>query len=212
MDNLNSRKIINHERVNRSGAGRGILVTFLVIAIAGGIIFMYIVVNTPGMWEKVFGEKNDYYATPASIAYTEIKGTNVNYQRSEINLDEEYRGYKIEEQDLSFAAEGLEINFDSLFDVIIKINSMVFVEVTGIDDEGLLAIYIDADVNKNGILSWEEIKSFQMKINREYNYILNETALRPDEFVKEGGGDCEDWPRQAHSGDSQQFYNKHQWK
>ncbi|KKK76049.1 hypothetical protein LCGC14_2867590, partial [marine sediment metagenome] len=41
---------------------------------------MYIVVNTPGMWEKVFGEKSDYYATPALIAYTEIKGTNVNYQ------------------------------------------------------------------------------------------------------------------------------------
>ena len=24
-------------------------------------------------------------------------------------------------------------------------------------------------------------------------FFLNETALRPDEFVKEGGEDCEDW-------------------
>ena len=75
-------------KVNRSETGRCILLTFLFISIAGGIIFMYIVVNTPGMWEKVFGEKNDYYATPASISYTEIKGANVNYQKPEINLEE----------------------------------------------------------------------------------------------------------------------------
>ncbi len=141
----------------------------------------------------MFGEKDDYYVTPTSIIYTEIKGRNINYKRSEINLDEEYRGYKIEEQDLHFVAEDLEGKFDSLFDIIVKINSMVFVEVTGTDDEGLLAIYIDADLNKNGLLSWEEIKTFQIKINREYNYITNDTALRPEEFIIEGEGDCEDW-------------------
>jgi len=43
----------------------------------------------------------------------------------------------------------------------------------------------------------EELEAFQAKLDREFRYLNNETALRPDQFVAQGGGDCEDWALMA---------------
>jgi hypothetical protein len=53
--------------------------------------------------------------------------------------------------------------------------------------------YLDADLNGSGRLSFDELKVFQSRTYREFLYIENELALRPDEFLSAGGGDCEDF-------------------
>ena len=58
---------------------------------------------------------------------------------------------------------------------------------------GLLAKYATADLNRNSRLSWDEISVFQRELYRNYAYQANDNALRPDEFIDSGGGDCEDW-------------------
>jgi len=179
------------ERVETAGC---IIKVFIVLIVGGGLIFGYLLGNYPGMWEKVFGQKDDYYVSPSSILYTEIKGRDRNYKQQElINIDEKYRGFTVEKRDSHYRIEGLNGKYPTLYDAVVKMNAMVFTKITGIKDEELLSIYIDADTNKNGLLSWEEIQSFQMKINRNFEYISNDTALRPDDFLKNGGGDCEDW-------------------
>ena len=46
---------------------------------------------------------------------------------------------------------------------------------------------------RDGKLSWEEIGTFQRVLYRGFSYETNQIALRPDEFLASGGGDCEDW-------------------
>ena len=179
------------ERAETAGC---IIKVFIVLIVAGGLIFGYLLGNYPGMWEKVFGEKYDYYVNPSSISYTEIKGrSSTSKQQELINIDEKYRGFTVEKRNLSYRIKGLKVKYPTLYDAVVKINTMVFTKITGTKDEKLLSIYSEADTNKNGFLSWKEIQNFQMKINRDFEYIFNDTALRPDEFVKNGGGDCEDW-------------------
>ncbi|MGQ9615996.1 MAG: WYL domain-containing protein [Spirochaetota bacterium] len=181
-------------KVERAETAAGIIKGFIVLSLIGGLTFGYLLGNYPGMWEKVFGEKNDYYVTPTSILYTEVKGRNRNVTQEELlNIDEKYRGFTIEKKESSYRIKGLKGKYSTLHDVVVKINTVVFAKATGIQDEGLLSLYINADANKNGFLSWGEIQSFQMKTNRDFKYISNDTALRPDEFMKAGGGDCEDW-------------------
>jgi len=184
----------NQKEIKKAENRRRVIAVIIFFIVGGGLIFGILLGNYPGMWEKIFAEKNDYYVTPASIVYTEIKGWNRNYKQPElISMDRKYREYTIEKQGSHYIIKGVRGEYPSLNDAIVKINTTVFIKVTGIQDEKLLPIYIDADTNKNGFLSWNEIQSFQMKINREFKYIANDTALSPDEFVKEGGGDCEDW-------------------
>ena len=73
------------------------------------------------------------------------------------------------------------------------INSVHFVEETGIDDGALLKRYAEADRDGNGHLSWPEVSEFQRKTARSFHYRHNNVALPPDEFLSRGGGDCEDF-------------------
>jgi transglutaminase-like putative cysteine protease len=68
-----------------------------------------------------------------------------------------------------------------------------FTRHTGVSDPGVLKIYETADRDGNGNLSWGELEDFQKDLMRKVRYKHNTTALRPDEFLKQGGGDCEDW-------------------
>ena len=72
-------------------------------------------------------------------------------------------------------------------------NSSRFTETTGITNQTLLARYADADKNCDAALSWSEIASFQRSLKQDFAYISNDVALRPDNFLVSGGGDCEDW-------------------
>jgi hypothetical protein len=68
-----------------------------------------------------------------------------------------------------------------------------FVEATGITDPALISRYLEADLNASGKLSWEELADFQKKTFHEFRYEANDRALRPDEFLRAGGGDCDDF-------------------
>jgi len=71
--------------------------------------------------------------------------------------------------------------------------SLAFREATGIADTQLEALYEGADTGGDGALDWSELAAFQAWLDRRYAYRSNEPALRPDEFLAQGGGDCEDW-------------------
>jgi hypothetical protein len=73
------------------------------------------------------------------------------------------------------------------------INIEEFRKATGIRSAYLEHFYSSADSDKNGHLSWNEIKQFQRNLERKYQYKPNQYALRPDQFLAQGGGDCEDW-------------------
>lgn len=57
----------------------------------------------------------------------------------------------------------------------------------------VLNIFKSADKNRNGYISQSELQSFQNWLVGTYKYKANETALRPDDFLSQGGGDCEDF-------------------
>lgn len=66
-------------------------------------------------------------------------------------------------------------------------------QTTGITDDNVVDSFVAADADKSSSLSWAEIGAFQRRLRRDYTYMENETALRPDQFIAAGGGDCEDW-------------------
>jgi len=68
-----------------------------------------------------------------------------------------------------------------------------FVKAMGFFDPDLAGRYLDADLNGSGRLSFDELKVFQERTYRNFRYEANEPALRPDEFMTAGGGDCEDF-------------------
>jgi len=68
-----------------------------------------------------------------------------------------------------------------------------FVDAMGFFDPGLADRYLDADLNGSGRLSFDELRVFQEQTYRKFRYEGNELALRPDEFLAAGGGDCEDF-------------------
>ncbi len=68
-----------------------------------------------------------------------------------------------------------------------------FRAATGLSDRALEARYLAADLNRSGRLAFEELQAFQEKTWREFRYESNEPALRPDEFLAAGCGDCEDF-------------------
>ena len=69
----------------------------------------------------------------------------------------------------------------------------LFISKYGIKDEKLAAVFAAADADKSGDLSWAELATFQGVLYKHFSYKSNATALSPDEFVRQGGGDCEDW-------------------
>ncbi len=148
----------------------------------------------PGRWDKIFKGKNDYYSSYSPIHYEEIEGSDINYKMDKnVKIGNKYRGYTIKRYYNVYFIEELDYESLSIRDVIVKINTMEFERITGIKDRNLISFYIDADEDKNGFLSWKEIKDFQLKINRKFKYKNNDIAVRPDIFYKMGGGDCEDW-------------------
>ena len=68
-----------------------------------------------------------------------------------------------------------------------------FRTATGVYDPTLEATYAEADLDASGSLSWSELAAFQMGLKAHYRYLSNDVALRPDQFVAQGGGDCDDW-------------------
>ena len=56
-----------------------------------------------------------------------------------------------------------------------------------------LKMYREADLDGDNDLSMEELSVFQKNLYKAYKYLPNKTALSPDEFLLQGGGDCEDW-------------------
>lgn len=59
--------------------------------------------------------------------------------------------------------------------------------------KNLTNLFTRFDIDHSGVLSWDEVETFQQYIFQKYQYLSNKTALRPDSFLAQGGGDCEDW-------------------
>jgi hypothetical protein len=73
------------------------------------------------------------------------------------------------------------------------IRAVAFEKATGLQSPRLERLYVSADANRSDSLSWAELATFQRTIRSRYRYLSNETALSPDQFLAQGGGDCEDW-------------------
>jgi len=69
----------------------------------------------------------------------------------------------------------------------------LFVRNFSFSDPMLMDLFINADIDKSGKLSLSELTIFQQNLTKNYKYIDNNIALRPDKFLALGGGDCEDW-------------------
>jgi len=93
----------------------------------------------------------------------------------------------------TFRIDGAAPVFDSIADARTAANALVFFRETGIASSSVIALYLRADANANGYLSWDELETFQDRLYRRYEYRQDATALRPDEFPTAGGGDCEAW-------------------
>jgi len=92
-----------------------------------------------------------------------------------------------------FAAPAHSLSAGSLRALHLQINSRLFRRATGIADPALDELYAGADTDRDGYLCWKEITGFQRRLTARFEYRPNATALRPDEFLARGGGDCEDW-------------------
>ena len=68
-----------------------------------------------------------------------------------------------------------------------------FAQATGFTSGELCRVYEGADKNRDGKLSWDELRAFQIWMKGTFQYALNSTALRPDAFLAYRKGDCEDW-------------------
>jgi hypothetical protein len=109
-----------------------------------------------------------------------------------------YRGVAVTatpvgEEAWRYTAEELGLETRTRRGMHLAINARLFRRATGIADEGLEQRYAAADTDRDGGLSWAELEAFQYQLHREFRYLSNPTALRPDQFLAQGGGDCEDW-------------------
>lgn len=67
------------------------------------------------------------------------------------------------------------------------------IENIGYHSQKVLEIFKGADSNNDHKISLSELQSFQNWLDWSFEYKENETALRPDDFIEQGGGDCEDF-------------------
>ena len=105
-----------------------------------------------------------------------------------------YRGFELRRgSDGHVYAPSLGWSFSSGRDAHFTINAQAFQSETGLYDRTLMQIYMNADSDRNGHLSWREVAEFQRKTYRSFEYRYNSTALDPAEFLRQGGGDCEDF-------------------
>lgn len=75
----------------------------------------------------------------------------------------------------------------------LQINAYHFRQATGIRSIELETLYAGADTDKDGYFIRKKIKGFQRSLIHRFYYKQNYTALRPDEFLAQRGGDCEYW-------------------
>jgi hypothetical protein len=109
-----------------------------------------------------------------------------------------YRGLTIQatpvgEKAWRYVVPSLGLEARSRHAMNLAINARLFYQATGIVDDDLESRYAAADLDRDGYLGWSELEAFQARLVREFRYRSNPTALRPDQFVAQGGGDCEDW-------------------
>lgn len=76
-------------------------------------------------------------------------------------------------------------------EAVLAIRLPRFLEATGLANRELVRRYLAADLNGSGKLSFDELDAFQKRTYRDFRYEANDSALRPDEFLAAGGGDCE---------------------
>ncbi len=109
----------------------------------------------------------------------------------------EYRGQRIEARRTGGHTTYTLIvsgrTYESIHDARVAINTSLLSARTGITHPDVIDLFAWADGNQDGEVSWEEMQRFQSALDLNYRYELNPTALRPDEFMAAGGGDCEDW-------------------
>jgi hypothetical protein len=74
-----------------------------------------------------------------------------------------------------------------------EIRQKQFTDRTHIADFRVFTLFESADSDHSGGLSMAEIQAFQSRLFRRFSYMNNDTALRPDQFLDAGGGDCDDW-------------------
>jgi len=67
------------------------------------------------------------------------------------------------------------------------------IENIGYHSQKVIDIFKSADANGDHKISLSELQSFQNRLVRRFDYKQNETALHPDDFIAQGGGDCEDF-------------------
>lgn len=83
--------------------------------------------------------------------------------------------------------------FSQMHALRVSVNESLLATAWGVRHPELTRMFGNADSNRDGWLSWEEIRQFQNWLYRSYRYMTNTTALRPEDFLAAGGGDCEDW-------------------
>ena len=109
----------------------------------------------------------------------------------------EYRGRRVEVRRsagrTSWTVADTGRTYASAHEMRVAVNSRLFSNLTGITDSRVIGLFAAADRDRDGEVSWEEVRQFQESLNRTYRYQPNSRALRPDEFIAAGGGDCEDW-------------------
>jgi hypothetical protein len=117
--------------------------------------------------------------------------------RDTVTKRETYRGYEIiflqTQSGLKYRVPDQNITLASYNQAVRSINDALFAKQTGIRNEALNTLYAVADQDNDHRLSWEDVIVFQKKLMSGYKYKSNATALRPDQFIASGGGDCEDW-------------------
>jgi hypothetical protein len=123
------------------------------------------------------------FVLPAPIV---ARSYSVSYRGATIAVDENSSGTRA-----TVAATGE--TYASLQAARVAVNTAKFIARTGIRSRAVIELYALADRNRNGDIDWPEIERFQTELMRSYNYKSNQTALRPDEFLQQGGGDCEDF-------------------
>ncbi len=193
----------NERAQRRSERSLGVLVAFgVVVAITAA---------TLSQKARSAEETTAAFATPVGVA-TKLAFTQVNTSKTplpavaarpnDLGAHEAihrypYRGYAVEEDRVTsgslYTVASLGIAAPTLRSAYLAVNARLFERRTRIRDPRLEAIYAAADSDRNGHLSWQEIVSFQKTIYAIFSYKPNTTALRPDEFLDQRGGDCEDW-------------------
>lgn len=105
-----------------------------------------------------------------------------------------YRGFELRRgSDGHVYAPSLGRYFSSGREAHFTINAQAFQSETGLYDRTLMQIYMNADSDRNGHLSWREVAEFQRNTYSGFAYQYNSTALDPADFLRQGGGDCEDF-------------------